>query len=109
MSQPATALLAVAPSGLLPLTVDFHGGRLTSDGGWCWVAKADAVLKGCHPLLPARGSVRRNAVTQPSMDGGVAFGISSPGLFFHTNNQERMRPIQASRKNGSDTQGFFYL
>jgi hypothetical protein len=26
------------------LTVDFLGGRLTSDGGWNWVAEADAAL-----------------------------------------------------------------
>jgi hypothetical protein len=26
------------------LVVDFHGGRLTSDGGWTWVAEADQAL-----------------------------------------------------------------
>jgi hypothetical protein len=44
MSQSATASLVFAPPALLPLTVDFLGGRLTSDGGWCWVAEADAAL-----------------------------------------------------------------
>ena len=42
MSQSATAPLVFAPPVDLPLTVDFQGGRLTSDGGWCWVAEADA-------------------------------------------------------------------
>lgn len=44
MSQSATAALAFAPPAPLPLAVDFRGGRLTSDGGWAWVAEADAVL-----------------------------------------------------------------
>ena len=44
MNQSATATLAFAPPGPLPLTVDFLGGRLTSDGGWTWVAEADAAL-----------------------------------------------------------------
>ncbi len=42
MSQSATDVLTFAPPVGLPLTVDFQGGRLTSDGGWCWVAEADA-------------------------------------------------------------------
>ncbi len=29
---------------MLPLAVDFLGGRLTSDGGWTWIAEADAAL-----------------------------------------------------------------
>ena len=41
MAQSATAALSFAPPVGLPLTVDFQGGRLTSDGGWCWVAEAD--------------------------------------------------------------------
>src|SRR5215217_2157169 len=41
MDQSATELLTFAPPVDLPLTVDFQGGRLTSDGGWCWVAEAD--------------------------------------------------------------------
>jgi hypothetical protein len=44
MDQSATAVLAFAPPSPLPLTVDFLGGRLTSDGGWAWVAEADAAL-----------------------------------------------------------------
>lgn len=44
MSQSAIdALTFASPSGL-PLTVDFLGGRLTSDGGWAWVAAADGAL-----------------------------------------------------------------
>ena len=35
-----------------PLTVDFQGGRLTSDGGWTWVAEADAAL-GLSEMLAA--------------------------------------------------------
>jgi hypothetical protein len=35
------------------LTVDFQGGRLTSDGGWSWVAEADEVL-GLSEELAAR-------------------------------------------------------
>ena len=44
MSQSATAALVFAPPAPLPLAVDFQGGRLTSDGGWSWVAEADAAL-----------------------------------------------------------------
>jgi hypothetical protein len=45
MVQFATDTLRFAPPVGLPLTVDFQGGRLTSDGGWCWVAEADADLE----------------------------------------------------------------
>ena len=44
MSQSATVSLRFAPPAAVPLTVDFLGGRLTSDGGWVWVAEADAAL-----------------------------------------------------------------
>jgi hypothetical protein len=46
MPQSATvpSALTFAPPARLPLAVDFLGGRLTSDGGWCWVAEADAAL-----------------------------------------------------------------
>jgi hypothetical protein len=44
MPQSATATLAFTPPAPLPLAVDFLGGRLTSDGGWTWVAEADAAL-----------------------------------------------------------------
>lgn len=44
MNQSATASLAFAPPAPLPLAVDFRGGRLTSDGGWPWVAEADHAL-----------------------------------------------------------------
>jgi hypothetical protein len=44
MSQFATSPLVFAPPVALPLAVDFQGGRLTSDGGWPWVAEADAAL-----------------------------------------------------------------
>jgi Transposase DDE domain group 1 len=53
MNQSATAALAFAPPGPLPLTVDFLGGRLTSDGGWAWVAEADAALGLCAALAAA--------------------------------------------------------
>ena len=44
MDQSATAALDFAPPAPLPLVVDFRGGRLTSDGGWSWVAEADQPL-----------------------------------------------------------------
>ena len=44
MDQSAIASLAFAPPAMLPLAVDFLGGRLTSDGGWTWIAEADAAL-----------------------------------------------------------------
>jgi hypothetical protein len=44
MDQSATETLQFASIGALPLSVDFQGGRLTSDGGWCWVAEADTAL-----------------------------------------------------------------
>jgi hypothetical protein len=59
MDQFATATLAFAPPGPLPLTVDFRGGRLTSDGGWCWVAEADAALGLTAALATVVPSWRR--------------------------------------------------
>jgi Transposase DDE domain group 1 len=59
MSQSATASLVFAPPAPLPLTVDFLGGRLTSDGGWCWVAEADAALGLCAALAAAVPDHRR--------------------------------------------------
>lgn len=59
MDQSATATLAFAPPSPLPLTVDFRGGRLTSDGGWCWVAEADAALGLCAALAAALPDHRR--------------------------------------------------
>jgi hypothetical protein len=50
MSQSATPALVFVPPTPLPLAVDFLGGRLTSDGGWSWVAEADAAL-GLTDLL----------------------------------------------------------
>ena len=56
MDQSATAPLVFAPPATLPLAVDFLGGRLTSDGGWSWVAEADVALgrwlvaAGAEPL-----------------------------------------------------------
>jgi hypothetical protein len=44
MNQSATDALTFAPPAAVPLTVDFLGGRLTSDGGWVWVAEADGTL-----------------------------------------------------------------
>jgi hypothetical protein len=57
MNQFATGPFRCAPPVTLPLQVDFRGGRLTSDGGWCWVAEADAALGLCPALatvLPDR-------------------------------------------------------
>ena len=52
MDQSAIAPLAFTPPVSLPLAVDFLGGRLTSDGGWVWVAEADADL-GLRATLAA--------------------------------------------------------
>ena len=52
-SQSATAPLRLAPPGPMPLAVDFDGGRLTSDGGWAWVAEADRALGLCAGLAAA--------------------------------------------------------
>jgi hypothetical protein len=38
---------------------DFRGGRLTSDGGWCWVAEADAVLGLSAALAAVMPEYRR--------------------------------------------------
>jgi hypothetical protein len=59
MSQSATAALVFAPPIAVPLAVDFQGGRLTSDGGWSWVAEADAVLGLCAALAGALPDHRR--------------------------------------------------
>jgi hypothetical protein len=44
MPQFATAPIAFPAHGLLPVEVDFLGGRLTSDGGLPWLGEADASL-----------------------------------------------------------------
>ena len=59
MDQSATAALAFAPPVSLPLAVDFLGGRLTSDGGWVWVAEADAALGLCATLAAVVADPRR--------------------------------------------------
>lgn len=59
MDQFATAALAFAPPAALPLAVDFLGGRLTSDGGWSWVAEADAALGLTAALAAALPDPRR--------------------------------------------------
>ena len=60
MDQSATAVLAFAPPVALPVAVDFHGGRLTSDGGWSWVTEADAALGLCAALAAAVPDRRRH-------------------------------------------------
>jgi hypothetical protein len=59
MPQSATAALVFAPPAALPLAVDFQGGRLTSDGGWTWVAEADQVLGLCAALAAVLPDPRR--------------------------------------------------
>ena len=59
MSQSATGALVFSPPVPLPLDVDFLGGRLTSDGGWSWVAEADQVLGLCAALAAAIPDHRR--------------------------------------------------
>ena len=59
MSQSATASLVFAPPAAVPLAVDFQGGRLTSDGGWSWVAEADAALGLTAALAAALPDPRR--------------------------------------------------
>src|SRR4051812_9983323 len=59
MDQSATAVLRFAPPVPLPVSVDFLGGRLTSDGGWCWVAEADTALGLCAALAAAIPDHRR--------------------------------------------------
>lgn len=44
MAQSATPALRFPVIGPLPVSVDFLGGRLTSDGGLPWLAEADAAL-----------------------------------------------------------------
>jgi hypothetical protein len=59
MTQSATDPLSFAPPVALPLTVDFQGGRLTSDGGWCWVAEADTDMGLSATLAAAVPEQRR--------------------------------------------------
>ena len=59
MCQSATAALVFAPPVALPLAVDFLGGRLTSDGGWSWVAEADAALGLTERLAAVLSDPRR--------------------------------------------------
>ena len=67
MPQSATAVVFPA-LGSVPLTVDFLGGRLTSDGGLPWLAEADASLELTAHLaavLPDRR--RRRQHTMPTL------------------------------------------
>jgi hypothetical protein len=67
MDQSATEPLSFAPSVdlPLPLTVDFQGGRLTSDGGWCWVAEADTAMGLSETLAAAVPEPRRRCRHPP--------------------------------------------
>ena len=65
MAQSATATRSFPDLGPLPLTVDFLGGRLTSDGGLPWLAEADAALGLTEALaaaLPDRRHHRHHAL-----------------------------------------------
>jgi hypothetical protein len=59
MSQSATVPLVFSSPVALPLAVDFQGGRLTSDGGWCWVSEADAAVSLSETLAAAVPDHRR--------------------------------------------------
>ncbi len=59
MVQSATGSVSFAPTAAGPLVTDFLGGRLTSDGGWAWVAEADAVLEVCTTLAASLPDPRR--------------------------------------------------
>lgn len=65
MDESATPALTFASPTGLPLTVDFQGGRLTSDGGWCWVAEADADLRLSATLAAAVPDHRRRRGRHP--------------------------------------------
>ena len=67
MSQSATPTLTFASATPLPLTVDFQGGRLTSDGGWAWVAEADEMLGLSEELVV----VGRDRLESDSAHGAV--------------------------------------
>jgi hypothetical protein len=62
MSQSSAAPLIVAAPAGLPLTVQFDGGRLTSDGGLPWLAEADAALGLCEHLAACIPDWRRGPV-----------------------------------------------
>lgn len=62
MKQSATSLITFPKSGPLPMSVEFLGGRLTSDGGLPWVAEADHALALTQQLataIPGRCQRRR--------------------------------------------------
>jgi hypothetical protein len=59
MHQSATVSFRFAPPATLPLEADFRGGRLTSDGGWPWVAEADDALALCPTLAAVLPDHRR--------------------------------------------------
>lgn len=65
MNQSATAVMRFVPPAALPLAVDFRGGRLTSDGGWVWVAEADAVLGLTAALAAVLPDPRRRRGRHP--------------------------------------------
>jgi hypothetical protein len=68
MFQSATASLDFAPPTPLPLVVDFLGGRLTSDGGWSWVAEADQALGLTAALAAVLPDPRRRRGSHSGLD-----------------------------------------
>lgn len=59
MPQSAIETVTFALPTTLPVVADFLGGRLTSDGGWPWVAEADTALGLSETLAAALPDPRR--------------------------------------------------
>ena len=59
MSQSATPMYTFATSTALALEATFDGGRLTSDGGWPWLARAEEAVGICAALATCVPEWRR--------------------------------------------------
>lgn len=68
MSQSATETVSFALPTSCPITVDFQGGRLTSDGGWSWVAEADVALGLSEALAASLPDPRRRRGRHSRLD-----------------------------------------
>lgn len=68
MPQSAIAAVSFALPTPLPLVADFLGGRLTSDGGWPWVAEADGDLGLSETLAAAIPDYRRRRGRHTRLD-----------------------------------------
>jgi len=82
MSDGATPKIRFETPTALPLEAVFDGGRLTSDGGLCWLAEMDSQLGLCNAIskhVPEWWERTGFAARAPILATNVAFIRNSSG------------------------------